>query len=485
MSRRASRVPRWNALPKHARDGAGWLLVAALFYSPWDFGGTDASAIRNLNWILATAFVLWLVSLAGRGRESRGRTEWKATVAYWSLLAISALLLLIGWGVTLNAHSAFDADYSAFLSLTSPWPLAPGSVDYSLSMATMRRVTALLAAIWVVTDLAQDWRWLLRLWWAIGLAGGSIALLGLMQKATGAEMIFWDTLERNEPPVGTFFATYYYHGNAGAYLNLVLPAVLGLAYRYTTRPGNPFARALWLTLSLITLVAVFSDTSRMGQFISVLLGIALLVMSAGGLFRRVRRLELRTALIALAVGAFGLWAIVRVSHLDQSLERWDQMKESSVNDARWVVDEVAIHSLPEAGAFGFGPGAFAVVFPYFNQLNHRAEGSWLFLHNDHLQTFMEWGWIGGCLWELLFFGGLLVALMAITDRASARWSGRQQMLLALAIVALAGVGLHALVDFPLQISSIQLYAAVYLGICWGSGRWGGKEKRASQAGDAG
>ncbi len=472
MTQGASLGPKWNVLRKGTREAAGWLLVVGLFYSPWDDGGTSASAIRNLNWILASAFALWLVSLLQSKPSKIREAGYNWQVERWLLLAISAPLLLLGWGLTLNAHSIFDADYSVFLSLTSPLPQAPGSVDYSLSLATMRRVTVLIGTIWVVADLAQDSGWLLRLWWAIGLAGGSIALLGLVQKATGAQMILWDSLERGEPPVKTFFATYYYHGNAGAYLNLVLPAVLGLAFRYTRRRFNPFARALWLTLLLVLIVAVFSDTSRMGQFIAVLLMLTLLVMSAGQLLRRVRYVELKTALVALAVGALGLWAMTRESHLDQSMRRWEQLQESWMGDARWLVDEAATMSLAEAGAFGFGPGTFAVAFPYFNQLDERAQGSWLFLHNDHLQTFMEWGWVSGALWELMFVGGLVVAILTLTDRSHERLIARRRTLLALSIVALAGVGIHALVDFPLQISSIQLYAALYLGLCWGSRRWG-------------
>jgi hypothetical protein len=461
-----------RSIGRASREAAGWLLVAALFYAPWDYGGTGATSIRILNGILGAMFCAWMVSALmkaeGGRRKAEGSSFWS-----WTLLGLCALLLAMGWGMALNAHAIADADYSVVLPLTSPLPGAPGSADYALSIAWMRRTTALLLGIWVVADLVQDERWLLRICWAIGLAGGSIALLGLLQKATGAEMIFWQSLDPGEPPVTTFFATYYYHGNAGAFLNLALPTVLGLAFRYVTRPSNPAVRALWVTLSLIMLVAVISDTSRMGQFIAVLILLALLVVFAGKVFRRVRHLELKTVVVTVLVGAAALWAVTQASHLDLSLQRWDKAQSSWESDGRWLVDQAAISALPAAGPLGFGPGAFSVVFPSFNHLDEGAQGNWLFLHNDYLQTLMEWGWIGGLLWAGVFFGGMIVAVRSLTNkRRSAGWYPRQRLLLPVSLIALGGVALHAAVDFPLQIASIQLYAAAYLGICWGSGSWG-------------
>ena len=59
----------------------------------------------------------------------------------------------------------------------------------------------------------------------------------------------------------------------------------------------------------------------------------------------------------------------------------------------------------------------------------------------------------------------------------APWSPRRRLLLPLIVIALGGVAIHAIADFPFQIYSIQLYVATYLGLCWGSATWGEPQQR--------
>ncbi len=447
-------------------DSAGWLLVASIFYIPWNYGGTSASGIDVLNALLGGAFFCWLVSSLARGKNPDH--GWLP----WLLGGVILLLLSLGWGMALNARAISDADYQIMVPRAAPFPGAPGSLDLALSIAMMWRVSALLGALWIVTRLVRDERWLLRIWWSLALAGASIGLLGLLQKATGAQMIFWDQLEPGEPPITTFFATFFYHANAGGYLNLALPAVLGLAFRYVTRPAHPAGRALWIPLSFIMIVALFSNTSRAGQVVAGAIVLALLLFWMPLLFRR-RLIRLRIALVAVPVGLLTFWAIARTSHLDSSFGRWERFTTSWSGDARWEVDAVALDALPEAGPFGFGPGTFNAVFPVLlEERGKRIEDQeWIFLHNDWLQTVLEWGWIGAALWAVLFFGGIIAAYAYLRQSSAESWLPRQRTILLVALVALTGVAFHAMIDFPLQIASIQLSAAIYLGVCWGSPAW--------------
>jgi hypothetical protein len=365
----------------------------------------------------------------------------------------------------------------------------------------------MIGTLLFVVDLSQDDKSLIQLWAVIAIAAGSISLLGLLQKATGAQAILWQT------PTGgygsNFFATYYYHANAGAFLNLVLPLTAGLAVRAFGIPSSPGVRSIWLTIFLLNLAAVAANTSRMAQLIAALILLALLAQLGPRVFRGLSRSEKNTVLAGGAAILLVILAIGQASHLEKPVRRWEQLSEQISEDARWSASRIALNVLPSAGAFGFGPGTFRAIFPaYSTAADPPVAGQWRFLHEDYLQTAMEWGWFGSVLWAALFFGGMASAALSLRKQRALRsgqrsavsgpsqrpqaanfqlptstsdlraprsqlqeWSWRRRLILPLAVIALAGVAMHGLVDFPLQIASIQLYVATYLGLCWGSARW--------------
>src|SRR6266568_5896228 len=443
------------------RDAARWVFCAALVYAPWAYGGTTSASIQIINWLLLAAFILWVIELLISGR--------RPTFPSILLFLTCALAGMGGW-MALNANSIYDSDFYAFVPL---WNLAPqlaGSVDYATSAAWMTRCTLLLCAVLFVADLSQSNRWLLRLWYTIGLVAGSIAFLGLLQKATGARMIFWQTA----PVWGatTFFATYYYHANAGAFLNLVWPLTAGLAIRAFATRGHPVGGAMWISVFVLTIAAVLANTSRMAQLIALLLLIATCLQFGPALLQKLSHMGKGVVFAGAIAILLTLIALAQATHLDQPLNRWQTLTQNVPKDARWMAARVAIGALPNIGLFGFGPGTFRVVFPSYNSASiNQVPGTWRFLHEDYLQTALEWGWLGSTFWALLFFGGIAVGIRNYKKYAARDWTPRRRMLQPFVFVAFVGVALHALVDFPLQIASIQLYVATYLGLCWGSSFW--------------
>ena len=459
------------------RHASGWLLLAALVFAPWAYGCTGTDEIAMLNGILGTALVLWLASLLPGllSRQNRVSDPGHRVSMPRVLVIIAAAVLVLGWAMALNARSIYDSDFFLFISRQNILPSAPGSVDAAISTALVLRATLSVGVILLVVDLARNPVWLLRLWWTIAIAGGSIALLGLLQKGTGAPMIFWQPAKQwGESPI--FFASYYYHGNAGAYLNLVLPPAFGLTTRALMRPRAPIVKAVSLALVLLIVAAVAANTSRVAELIGAMMTLVLLVSFARAVLRKRGMLEYKTLLLGAVLVVFTLFAIARASHLDESLKRWNELTAQLPADSRWLASLAALRAVGDASYFGFGPGTFRVIFPYYTSgLGPGIEGTWRFLHEDYLQTVLEWGWLGSLLWGLIFFGGIFVAIRNLRQPGRAvEWRSRHRRLLPVIVVALIGVAIHALVDFPLQIASLQLYVAVYLGICWGSTRWGGR-----------
>lgn len=444
------------------RSLARWLFLATIVVAPWLYGGTTAWSIELITATLGLILLIWAISfILERRLPALPRT----------LVTLTGFILFLGWWMVVNAWGIYDSTFRNFVLIPQLAPSLPGAVDQVVALAWMCRLTALLGVVLFTADLARRPAWLLRLWYAVGSAGGSIALLGLIQKGTGAKMIFWQPSVLWNNDAYPIFATFFYHANAGAYLNLILPVVGGLAVWVYARGPAPVARAVWFAVLILICLGIVSNTSRMAQIVSAVLLLAMIALIARPAARMIARIEKRVLVVGAIVVLLTLVAIGQAAQLHITLGRWQSFAQQIPIDSRWLADRAALGAVGDANWIGFGPGSFRTIFRHYEErYGNGLQGTWRFLHEDYLQTLLEWGWVGSALIAALFFGGIAIA--ARNYFKAEDWSSRQRILLPCMLLALVGVAIHAVVDFPLQILSIQLLVATYLGICWGSGRWG-------------
>jgi diacylglycerol kinase (ATP) len=432
-------------------DAARWLLLVALVYAPWAYGSISAGAVAGLNGILGLTLALWLVDCGVRRRMPR--------LPFWLVLA-GGWLVVQAWWMALNGDEA--------TGLTRSFRWAPGSVDQDLSVGMALRVTTLMGVVGMVMDLARHRKWRQRLWWTLGLTGASIVALGLVQVVSGAPGTFW-RLDLDAP---TFFATFPYHANAGAFLNVVWPVMAGLLMVAIREQAPPWERALW-TLSLVgCLCGLFVNTSRGSGFVAVLLVVLWLAWLLLSPTRWRWTAWNRPALLGRALAVVGLATLIAMGiGVDRTLERWRGLEdELHEGNARWQASVTSLRIVGDAGVIGFGPGTFVRVYPlYLSDPRRHLEHA----HNDYLQTLIEWGFLGAAAWALVFFGGPIRAGWCWARERGPKRT-RDRILAFAGFSALLGLALHALVDYPLQIASIQLYAVVIVGLFWGLPHWNEK-----------
>lgn len=433
------------------KNGARWLLLAALVYAPLAFGSTRPEFKSPLVFALLTVFALFLAGNFFLRRLHR---------LPWPALALPLGLLAYGWFMVGNARQEFDPNIFRFFDRGPLFPGLPGAVDRATALPSMFMLTGILGAFWVAGDACRNPRWQNRFWLTICLAGLAVILLGLGARLTG--------LDRTE--LKTAFGTYPYHGNAGAFINLVLPFIAYRALAALRETANAGARSFWCLAALITAAAGFVNVSKAGAAITALLlaAMGLEQFLSATAHRNRRRLP-----GALLIGGFALVLLAVLGWafgLDRAWVRWTELAvQITPDNTRLLVSEaIWRNAVPVSSWWGFGPGTFQITFPFFcADLGPEIKGIWRYAHQDYLQTLMEWGWAGASLWALLIFGGLTRGGLVAWKSSHSAKNFQQNLLGKAAFFSVLGVSLHALVDFPLQIASLQLYAAIGAGFLWG------------------
>ncbi len=372
-------------------------------------------------------------------------------------LIFSGLILAMGWGMALFPQMEYRLDWSRMVPLERAFPhWVPGTIDQTASFQEMIVITALLAVLASLIAIFQSFK---GVWLAVIVTGcTSVSLLGygIVQKLAGAPGIFWESYR----PPGTFFATWFYHGNAAAFMHMVFPYLLAGAFVSTTKA----MRGLFFAAILITLGAAWMNVSKAGL---PLIGVGSIAFAGGLLWLRGREaftpLRLRWMLGAVA----GIIVLaISAPVLSPSTQRWQELPIHLKADyPRFLIADITMRKMvPESGVFGFGPGTWRLAMPFFSHdLGDRAEGIWQHAHNDYLETLVEWGWVGFLMWVAIFAGGCYRGVRSILTL------GHRPDMAVVSLAALCSLlttAIHAGFDFPFQIFSLQMIAVMSLAIVW-------------------
>lgn len=457
-------------LPKIFHAAAGWLFTIAIICAPFLYGGTTDPAIHILNSLLLTACALWLCGLIAERRMPHGHTP------IWGAVLV---LLCQGWWMTINARAIHDSEFWQFAPFPPLASWLPGSCDRNGSQTTMIRLSALLPSLLAIMDLAQRTRWVKRFQWSMATAGATLSALGIWQKLAYQPLRIWPV----EHVSSYTFATFWYHGNAAAFLNTTWPLTLGASACAFLFGSSHVLRSIWIGAFLMILSGLAVNVSKAGHAIAVLIVLATVGLSL---------LRLRTILVkygwkqVTAASGIGitilLWLLMQLDN-SETIKRWKQFLDREKWDLRFEVAGQCLDMLPDTGWFGSGPGTFAATHHHYLQ-QHSLDSSlgWKYAHNDYLQAAVEWGLPGSLAWLIIWGSAAAAGTAQIwrlikpafvqTKRRSRqsreRWRRSKEALLQVLMISatgsLATLLLHAAIDFPLQIYATQIYGLFLAGM---------------------
>ena len=431
-----------------------WLLLGIIVPAFWLWGGTRPWTQDLIAQFLLADLIIFCIALVLLKRMPR-----------ISSMALGAMLVVLaqGWLLSWNSYPGPGGLRVLLNSTPGIIPWFPAFIDRGQSIRSMVLMTGLLGAFCISSDLSANRTWFMRLWKFTAFLGFSIVILGLAQRFTNAPAIFWNVYENDGP---YFFSVFRYHANAGAFINLIIPLMAPLAVLSVILKWGQMERVLWITGTLTTCAAAFVNASRAAMAVTLILlflgGSWLWILS----IRPGSRLDQRILLILMTAGVAVLLVLSLSFGMDQALSRWSSFGGIALNADRTLTYRVIIeHLIPRTGLFGIGPGNFDAAFGSLVQARDLpVRGHWDMAHNDYLQALVEWGWLGTICWGTMLGGALLNGFRMARHQASPL---ENRALGFGGSIALTGLLLHACVDFPLQITSIQLSVALLCGMLWG------------------
>lgn len=427
------------------------MIYALLALAPMPF----ASARPTWQWMWV-AFVGLLV-LVHLGRN------WKHPVPSHPR-AISAsmglVLVFVAWGF-FQAFAGVGATHDFGSPLVNQELVALGTISIApqKTMTTTMGFFSHLAFFGLVFAYASRRVKTVHLIRFCGIVVALYAGYGFISFVSGNEYVLW---YRREPFVNSLTSSFINRNSFAAFAGLGLQCLLAYAYFWMQdelaerRTGRELvrhvletllAKAWWLPLAIIlTAIAILLTNSRAGFATATAATVLLLLMSPNKYQRSKtiwKPLIQYSFFAAIAVGLFWLSGDLLESRLQQNVGF----------DFRFKIYPIVMDIVAEQPLTGFGLGTFEDLFRMhqdflFDRFMIRA-------HNDYLELAMS----AGIPATVLIVLAPVILVVFLVRRL--RFGAQYRAFIALGITSSLQIGLHSLVDFPLQIPAISyLWCAI-------------------------
>jgi O-antigen ligase len=434
-----------DALARIAR----WIMLTVLIAAPLAMGSVHEPAFIPLLVLAAVAGLLsWWRPVRDLGRRATAPPGAFLLLVFLALIVVQ-LVPLPPWLLRLVSPGTYAFHTRLSLVPLTTWqPISVNPADTGRGLAFAAAFALLYAA--AARECAQR-RWRHQVVWVIVATGFVATITGLVQAASATPTKIYGLWR----PLYDWavFGPYVNHNHYANYLVMAAPLSLALlaesltklsaawrARRWLACGDPPASRALvQLAVTLTLMVGLLSARSRGG------IAASLAALTLLALVLRRSRLAALTLLVLLVAT---VWFV-------DPRPVMDSLHARPFAQTRWPLWKDALRAVPRFPLLGAGFNAYGTLSPCYQS----TDGSdWVGeTHNDYLQILVDTGLVG-----FLAIGGLLVLLACRATRSS-----QHTVLGAGLFAALAGCGLHNVIEFGWQIPANAATFVVLAGVTMG------------------
>jgi O-antigen ligase len=441
-----------------------WLLgivVLHLCFLPWALGDMHPWS-QEISFALAVVgFVTALLPRRGpireKGDEEPNSCEFGYRRIHCPAFWLGAVFLLYILIQALNPAWRYVLSDSAWWMTRIPhvaW--LPHGMITPFAIASPWRCLMIDSSAWLV--VCSIWvgftrrRSLRILFLALAANAAALTILGLLERALGAQQIYWFW----QPPQPYFVSSFIYKNHAGAYFDLLLGVCCGLIAWHSVRARarfkgtNPWA-ALVATALMIVFIVLFSYSRAATLLMMAFIMLCPLLLLKTRVLPANHRL--RHLFFGLFYGGFAIFIAGSLCFMsgEEVVSRMELMFNRYAPGQmalRPVVAQATFDMFRADPVYGWGADCFRFGFPVFQQnypYIYRETGQnlrryyWEHAHNDYAEFLAEFGLVGAA---------LAVAMLAHWARALVRWRFWRNPCTALAAPACLLTLIHAAGDFP-------------------------------------